>query len=154
MDRIGRNILRILQEDASISNIDLAERVGLAPSSCHRRVRKFREDGTILKTVVITDPEKMGRNITAIVNVVLTDHGVLQRKHWLQQLEDEPAVSQAYTVSGEADAVFILALSTMAEYQELSEKLFSSDPNVQRFSTMFVLKQHKFDMSLPTKIEK
>ena len=149
MDRIDQNILRLLQEDASISNSDLADKVGLAPSSCHRRVRMLRENGTITKTIALTDPEMMGRNITAIVNVVLTDHGVPQRKHWLQQLQSEQAVSQAYTVSGEFDAVFILSLSSMAEYQELSEKLFSSDENVQRFSTMFVLKQHKFDQSHP-----
>lgn len=147
MDRIDRKILDQLQRDASIRNVDLAGRVGLAPSSCLRRVRNLWKSGVITRSIVLTDGEKMGRGIKAIVSVKLNDHGDAAREGWLTALKAEPAVSQAYTVSGENDAVIFLTLATMRELQDLSQKLFAADPNVVRFVTQFVLEEHKFDLA-------
>lgn len=105
MDQIDRKILDYLQRDASIRNVELADRVGLAPSSCLRRVRNLWTNGVITRSVVITDGEKMGRNVKAIVSVKLVDHGNDAREEWLAKLADEKAVSQVYSVSGETDAV-------------------------------------------------
>jgi len=147
MDRINREILKLLQEDASISNTDLADRVGLAPSSCLRRVRQLWDMGVIKRSIVLTDGEKMGRNLKAIVTIKLADHGIEPRKNWLRLLEGESAVSQVYSVSGEADVVAILTLANMKEFREISLKLFASDQNVIQFLTQFILEEHKFDLS-------
>jgi DNA-binding Lrp family transcriptional regulator len=147
MDKIDRKILDYLQRDASIRNVDLADRVGLAPSSCLRRVRKLWKAGIITRSVVLTDGEKMGRNVKAIVSVKLVDHGNDARENWLASLKRERAVSQVYSVSGEADAVIFMTLANMREFQELSQSLFSSDPNVVQFVTQFVLEEHKFELS-------
>ncbi|USG60095.1 Lrp/AsnC family transcriptional regulator [Sneathiella marina] len=147
MDSIDRKILDSLQKDASIKNVDLADRVGLAPSSCLRRVRNLWKAGIITGSVVLTDGEKMGRNVKAIVSVRLFDHGNDARKEWLNALIQERAVSQAYSVSGETDAVIFLTLANMSEFQELSQRLFSGDPNVFQFVTHFVMEEHKFDLA-------
>lgn len=147
MDKIDRKILDYLQRDASIRNVDLADRVGLAPSSCLRRVRKLWKAGIITRSVVLTDGEKMGRNVKAIVSVKLVDHGNDARENWLASLKRERAVSQVYSVSGEADAVIFMTLANMREFQELSQSLFSSDPNVVQFVTQFVLEEHKFELA-------
>lgn len=147
MDQIDRKILAHLQQDASIRNVDLADRVGLAPSSCLRRVRNLWKTGIITRSIVLTDNEKMGRNIKAIVSVKLVDHGNDARAAWLAALNDEPAASQVYTVSGEADAVIFLTLANMKELQELSQRLFASDSNVIQFVTQFVLEEHKFELA-------
>jgi DNA-binding Lrp family transcriptional regulator len=147
MDKIDRKILDYLQRDASIRNVDLADRVGLAPSSCLRRVRKLWKAGIITRSVVLTDGEKMGRNVKAIVSVKLVDHGNDARENWLASLKRERAVSQVYSVSGESDAVIFMTLANMREFQELSQSLFSSDPNVVQFVTQFVLEEHKFELS-------
>lgn len=147
MDQIDRKILEYLQRDASIRNVDLADRVGLAPSSCLRRVRHLWEKGVITRSVVLTDAEKMGRNVKAIVSVKLVDHGNEARKDWLASLERERAVSQVYSVSGETDAVVLLALANMKEFQDISQTLFASDPNVFQFVTQFVLEEHKFELA-------
>ncbi|MEM8798118.1 MAG: Lrp/AsnC family transcriptional regulator [Pseudomonadota bacterium] len=148
MDRIDRNILTLLQKDASISNNDLADLVGLAPSSCLRRVRQLKKDGVITKVIALTDPKKMNRPLKAIVTVKLTDHGVAARRDWLKEMECEPAISQVYSVSGETDTVIMMNLTDMEEFQGLSQRLFAEDDNVLQYQSLFVLEQHKFDLAL------
>ena len=147
MDKIDRKILDFLQRDASIRNVELADRVGLAPSSCLRRVRNLWQQGVITRAVVLTDGERMGRNVKCIVNVKLVDHGNDARKSWLASLAEERAVSQVYSVSGETDAVVFLTLANMKEFQDLSQSLFAGNPNVLQFVTQFVLEEHKFDLA-------
>jgi DNA-binding Lrp family transcriptional regulator len=147
MDRIDRKILDYLQQDASISNVDLADRVGLAPSSCLRRVRNLWKEGIITRSIVLTDGEKLGRNVKAIVSVKLFDHGNAAREEWLQALAQERSVSQVYSVSGETDAVVFLTLSNMKEFQELSQSLFAGNSNVFQFVTQFILEEHKFELA-------
>lgn len=147
MDQIDRKILNYLQRDASIRNVDLADRVGLAPSSCLRRVRNLWKEGIISGSVVLTDSEKMGRNVKCIVSVKLFDHGNDARENWLALLGQESAVSQVYSVSGETDAVVFLSLANMKEFQELSQVLFAGNPNVIQFVTQFVLEEHKFELA-------
>ncbi len=147
MDRIDQHILKLLQQDASIKNVELADRVGLSPSSCLRRVRNLWKSGVITKSIVLTNDEKMGRNVKAIVSVKLLDHGNAAREKWLAALSAEAAVSQIYAVSGETDAVIFLNLANMKAFQDLSQKLFAADPNVLQFITQFVLEEHKFDFA-------
>lgn len=148
MDHIDKNILALLQKDASIANNDLADLVGLAPSSCLRRVRRLKADGIITRTIALTDPKKMGRALKAIVTVKLADHGKTARRDWLADLDQEMAVSEVYSVSGETDVVVMLSLTGMDEFQQLSERAFSDNENVVQFTTMFVLEQHKLDLAL------
>ena len=147
MDRIDRKILDLLQADASIRNNDLADQVGLAPSSCLRRVRQLKDAGIITKTIALTDPEQLGRGIKAIVTLKLADHGLEARRDWLQQVVAEPAVSQFYGVSGETDMVAVLKVGSMQEFQEASKRLFASDKNVVQYVSLFVLEEHKFDLA-------
>ena len=147
MDHIDRKILDYLQQDASIRNVDLADRVGLAPSSCLRRVRILWQSGIITRSIILTDSEKMGWHIKAIVSVKLVDHGNDACEDWFASLADERAVSQAYSVSGEMDAVVILTLANMKEFQELSQSLFAGNSNVFQFVTQFVLEELKFNLA-------
>lgn len=144
MDRIDHNILDILQRDASIRNVELAERVGLAPSSCLRRVRQLWDKGIITGSIILTDDEKMGRNIKALVSVHLANHNQDIFQNWMTSLAQEDAVTQAYSVSGESDAVIFLSLANMKEFQELSQRIFTGNPNVTQFFTQFILEEHRF----------
>lgn len=147
MDRIDRKILKLLQADASIRNNDLAERVGLAPSSCLRRVRQLKDAGIITKTVALTDPAQMGRGLTAIVTMKLADHSLDARRDWVRQVVDEPAVSQFYGVYGETDMVAVLKVGSMNEFNEVSRRLFATDKNVVQYTSLFVGEAFKFDLA-------
>ena len=143
MDRIDRKLLNLLQEDAARTNADLAEEVGLSPSSCLRRIRRLKADGVIDRTVAILDPSRAGKGLKAVITVELDRHGEQQIRRFLQLAEAEPAVTQAYAVSGETDVVLMLRLSGMDEFDALCERLFRDNTNVARFYSMFVIRTGK-----------
>lgn len=143
MDRIDRKLLNLLQADAARTNADLAEEVGLSPSSCLRRIRRLKATGVIDRTVAILNPARAGKGLKAVVTVELERHGEQQTRRFLALAENEPAVVQAYSVSGEADVVLMLRLSGMEEFDGLCERLFRNETNVARFYTMFVIRTGK-----------
>ncbi|GAA0594516.1 Lrp/AsnC family transcriptional regulator [Caenispirillum bisanense] len=149
LDRIDRRILRHLQQDADITNAALAEAVGLSPSTCLRRVQKLKDQGVIRRTVAVIDPAAVGRGQTAVVSVQLTHHGSPQRQDFIARLRREPAVMQAWGVTGEPDVILILQLGAMTEYQGVIERLFAHDPLVERFYTYVAVATYKDVSAVP-----
>ena len=149
MDKIDRKLLNLLQADASRTNAALADAVGLSPSSCLRRIGRLNAIGIIDRVVAILKPAKAGRSMKAIVTVELERHGEEHMRRLLDVVMNEPAVTQAYTVSGETDAVLMLSLREMEEYGALCERLFRSGNNVARYYTMFVTRSAKETTSIP-----
>lgn len=149
MDRIDKRLLNLLQKDASRTNADLADEVGLSPSSCLRRIRRLRSTGIIDRVVAILNPNKAGRGLRAIVTVELERHGEQHMRRFLDLAAQEPAVSQAYGVSGQTDAFLILRLVDMDEFDALCDRLLRDQANVARFYTMFVIKTAKEATSVP-----
>ncbi len=143
MDRIDRKLLNLMQRDASRTNIDMADEVGLSPSSCLRRVQRLRASGIIERIVAILNPAKAGRGIKAIVTVELKLHGEEHMRRFLDLASAEDAVSQAYAVTGESDVVLMLRLKDMEEFAELCDRLFRDQTNVARFFTMMVIRTAK-----------
>lgn len=150
MDSLDCRILDVLQQDADITNASLAERVGLSPSSCLRRVQRLRESGVLRRMVALVDPESVGRGLTAIVEVMLDHHGAAQRSAFVARLNQEPAVLQAWSVTGDPDVILTLSLRDMKEYQRLCERLFTHDPNVTRFRSHFAMETYKNETAVPT----
>lgn len=148
MDRIDRRILNLMQRDASRTNVDLADEVGLSPSSCLRRVRRLRKAGVIDRIVAILNPARTGRVIKALVTVELKLHGDQHMRRFLDMAVAEDAVSQAYAVTGETDVVLILRLRDMEEYDALCDRLFRDQTNVARFFTMMVIKTAKEETAI------
>lgn len=149
MDRIDRKLLNLLQRDASRTNVDLADAVGLSPSSCLRRVRRLRQSGIIDRIVARLNPAKAGRVFKALVTVELKLHGDQHMRHFLKLATAEPAVSQAYAVTGETDVVLILSLRDMEEFDALCDRLFRDQTNVARFFTMMVIRTAKDETAIP-----
>jgi Lrp/AsnC family leucine-responsive transcriptional regulator len=152
MDAIDGKIVDILQNDASLTNIELSERVNLSPSSCLRRVQRLKDQGILLKTVALADPEKLNRSLRAIVDVTLERHGADARQTFIEKLILEPAVSQAYGVTGETDVLLIMNLADMKEYREICDKLFTHDPNIVKFRTLFAMECHKYETAIPINV--
>ncbi|MGF6174221.1 Lrp/AsnC family transcriptional regulator [Ensifer sp. 4252] len=149
MDRIDRKLLTLLQQDASRTNADLAAEVGLSPSSCLRRIRRLRSAGVIDRVVAILNPAKAGRSVKAIITVELERHGEQYVRRFLDLAAAEPAVTQAYSVSGETDALLMLRLKDMEELDVLTERLFREESNVARYYTTFVIRTGKDTTTIP-----
>ena len=148
MDRIDRELLNLMQADASRTNVDMADAVGLSPSSCLRRVQRLRKTGVIDKIVAILDPAKAGRVIKALVTVELKLHGEQHMRRFLGVASKEAAVSHAYAVTGETDVVLMLRLRDMEEFDVLCDRLFRDQNNVARFFTMIIIRTAKEETAM------
>jgi DNA-binding Lrp family transcriptional regulator len=143
MDRLDRKLLNLLQQDASRTNADMADEVGLSPSSCLRRIRRLRASGIVDRIVAILNPAKAGRTLKALVTVELKLHGEQHIRRFLDLVIKEEAVAQAYAVTGEIDVVLLLRFSDMEEFDELCDRLFRDRTNVARFFTKMVIRTAK-----------
>ena len=149
MDKIDRKLLNLLQDDASRTNAELAELVGLSPSSCLRRIRQLKQSGVISRVVALLAPAKAGRGMKAIVTVELERHGEQYVRDFLESAAQETAVTQAYSVSDQTDAVLMLRLTDMDEFDALCDRLFRERSNVARYYTMFVIRTAKEVTAIP-----
>jgi Lrp/AsnC family transcriptional regulator, leucine-responsive regulatory protein len=149
MDRIDRKLLNLLQRDASRTNADMADEVGLSPSSCLRRIRRLRQTGIIDRIVAILNPAKAGRMLKALVTVELKLHGEQYMRRFLDLAISEEAVAQAYAVTGEVDVVLMLHLRDMEEFDALCDRLFRNRTNVARFFTMMVIRTARNETAIP-----
>lgn len=149
MDRIDKKLLTLLQQDASRTNADLAAEVGLSPSSCLRRIRRLNAAGVIERVVAVLNPAKAGRSVKAIITVELERHGEQYVRRFLDMVAKEPAVTQAYSVSGATDALLMLRLKDMEELDALTERLFREESNVARYYTTFVIRTGKDTTEIP-----
>lgn len=149
MDKLDKKILTALQHDASRTNACLADEVGLSPSSCLRRIRRLKRDGYISRVVAIVDAAKVGRPIKAVVTVELHDHGTRGLGQFLEEARQENCVQQAFSVTGEIDAILIFRLIDMEEFDTVSTRLFRDNDKVKKFQTMISVKVAKDATSIP-----
>ncbi len=149
LDSIDLKILDLLQEDNQITNLDLAERVGLSPPPCLRRVRRLRELGVITRDVALVDPAKVGRSIIAFVFVELDRQREDVLANFERKMRAEPEVQQCYFVSGEADYLLIVICADMASYNEFARRVLANEHNIKRFRTSFNLARVKYETKLP-----
>lgn len=148
MDAIDRKLLNLMQRDASRTNVEMADDVGLSPSSCLRRIQRLRKSGVIDRIVAILNPAKAGRGVKAMVTVELKLHGEQHMRRFLELVAAEEAVAQAYGVTGETDVVLMLRLRDMDEYDAICDRLFRDETNVARFYTMVVIKTAKEETAI------
>lgn len=152
LDEIDLRLLELLQQDASLSNQELASRAFTSPPTCLRRVKRLRDAGVIEQQVALLSPERMaevlGHGLTAIVEITLDRQGA----EWLDQFEErllpDAAVQQCYRVSPGPDFVLVIHARDMPHYQALAQRLFTSDANVRNVKAFFCLKRAKFGARL------
>jgi len=119
LDKIDRKILRILQQDARISNLELAERVNLSPTPCARRVKRFEDEGLIKGTSTILDQEKLGLGLTAYVALNLERHNEDQFEEFERQVVKFPEVVSCSVITGRAeDYLLKVVVRDIKHYEE------------------------------------
>ena len=148
MDALDLRIIAALQVDGSLTKAELAEAVGSTPSTCLRRVAELRRRGVLTGCVYLADPTKLGRGIRAIITVTTRNHTKELRTSFAAHISGEPAILQAYGVTGDLDAVLIGVFSDMEEYQALCDRLFDNDPDVVRYTTLFAVETYKETTSI------
>ncbi|UDF37080.1 UNVERIFIED_ORG: Lrp/AsnC family transcriptional regulator [Shinella sp. XGS7] len=148
LDPTDLRVLELLQQDASLSNQELAARAHVSPATCLRRVRRLVEAGVIERRVALLSPEKLGAGLTAIVEITLDRQGAEHLAAFEQKVLAEGAVQQCYRVSPGPDFVLVLQVPDMPAYQALVLRLFTQDANVRNVKAFFSVLRSKFDPSL------
>ena len=149
LDAIDLQLLDTLQNDASLSNVALAERVHVSPPTCLRRVKRLMEGGWIERQVAILSRDQLGHGLQALVEVTLDQQSSERLDAFESRAVAEDAVQQCWRVSPGPDFVLVLHARDMPEYLALTQRLFTQDANVRNVKAFFATKRAKFTTTWP-----
>src|SRR5437868_6524040 len=127
LDPTDLRILDLLQQDASLSNQDLAAAAHTSPATCLRRVKRLVDGGVIERRVAILSPERLGAGLTVIAEVTLDRQGAEHLAAFEQRAVADDAVQQCHRVSPGPDFVLVLQVADMAAWNKVVERLFTQD---------------------------
>ncbi|MDE1463902.1 Lrp/AsnC family transcriptional regulator [Spartinivicinus poritis] len=148
LDQIDRRILNLLQQDSSISNVVLADQVGLSPPACLRRVNRLREIGVICAEVALLDPKKVGYQLNIIVEVELERDRPDLYDQFRRKVLDAQEVTQCYQVTGEVDFILIVVVPDMQAYEAFIQRVLYTETNMRKFRSLISLHRDKFETAV------
>ncbi|MDO6440550.1 MULTISPECIES: Lrp/AsnC family transcriptional regulator [unclassified Marinobacter] len=150
IDKTDRRILAQIQKDASLTNQQLAEKVGLSPSPCLRRVRALEDAGIIVRTVTILDHKKLGLSLTAIILIGMDRHTPERFAAFEEQVGEYPEVLECYLVTGhDADYMLKVVVPDMDHYHHFLLNRITRIQGVSGVHSSFVLKRVIDSTALP-----
>jgi len=140
LDHVDRAILRLLQEDGRMANVDLAEAVHLSPSACLRRVRRLEEGGSIDRYVALVDPSAVGLGTDVFVEITLVgqDEGTLES--FEQAVTERPEILSCHLMAGDFDYLVHVVVRDVADYEVLHRTHLAQLPGVARMVSSFALR--------------
>ncbi|SFD79365.1 DNA-binding transcriptional regulator, Lrp family [Actinopolyspora alba] len=141
LDSVDWRILEELQNDATLANRTLAERIGLAASSCLQRVRRLREQGVITGSHIDVDPAATGLTLEAVVSINVRPHTRAVVESFREFVMAQPETRSLLHVSGQADFLLHLAVTDSAHLQSFLVDKLSARTEVRHFTTSVVLEQ-------------
>ena len=142
LDRIDKHILELMQANSRISNLELAEQVGLSPTPCSRRVRRLEESGLITGHVTLLDPEALGLNLTAIVGIAMDRHTPDRFEAFEAEVRSYPEVMECSVVTGQAsDYLLTAVVPDMAYYEKFLLGRLTRIPGVAGVVSSFELRR-------------
>lgn len=149
LDEIDRHLLMSLQEDARISNVDLASKVGLSPAPCLRRVRALERTGVIRRYVSLLDPRLVDLPTMVWIQVRLDLQVARRFNIFEEQIRRLPEVLECYLMAGEADYLVRVVVRDVASYERFLRTRLSQIEGVVSTNSSFVLKVVKYSTALP-----
>ena len=148
VDEIDCHILRLIQNDASLSFDSVAERVNLSRNACWRRIKRLEEDGIIKSRVALVDPDKLGMGLSVIVMIRTNNH----EPDWLAKFERAvsslPEILGAHRMSGDLDYVLRVQVADVKDYDRFYQRLIARVP-IADVSASFVMEDLKNTTVLP-----
>jgi Lrp/AsnC family leucine-responsive transcriptional regulator len=149
LDAIDRNILRLLQADARLPNNVLAERVGLSPSPCSRRVRLLEEAGIIDGYRTVLNRAAIGLNLTIFAGIRVDRHSAERKDQFIETILAMPEVVACHLVSGDVDILIEVVVPDMAAYETTVLNRLLALPELRDIRTSFAMRSYKSVGALP-----
>jgi Lrp/AsnC family transcriptional regulator, cysteine-sensing transcriptional activator len=148
MDDIDRALLEILQQNATLSIAQMAERVGLSATPCWKRIQKLEATGVITGRVAVVDPDRVGVGFSVLVSIEAGEHTPEWLKRFSAGINALPEVMEAYRTAGDVDYVLRVAVADMAEYDAFYKRLIAIAP-MKNVTSRFAMERLKHTTAYP-----
>ena len=148
MDEIDRKILGLVQHDATLSIAEMADRVGLSPTPCWKRIQKMEAAGVIQRRVALLDPAGVGVGLTVFVAIEAGAHSPDWLERFAAAVEAMPEVLEFYRMAGDVDYMLRVVTADMAEYDAFYKRLIAVVP-LKNVTSRFAMERIKSTTALP-----
>jgi len=142
IDRVDREILRLISVDASLSLADIAAKVGLTQTPCWKRIRRMEQDGIIQRRVAVLDADKVGLPVSVFVAIETSDHSAEWLDRFATVIRETPAIVDAWRMSGDVDYLLHVVVADIAAYDQFYRKLIAAVP-LRNVSSRFSMERMK-----------
>lgn len=149
LDNIDLKILRLLQENSKITNLDLSKRIGLSPAPTLERVKKLEQSGVIMSYHAKVDAEKLGLSVSTFVLVSLAWQKDKALESFIQKIQKIDEVTECYIITGDGDFLLRIVCRDIPAYEQLLFKKLSQIEEVERLRTLMTLSKVKKSKVLP-----
>ncbi|MGE0119275.1 MAG: Lrp/AsnC family transcriptional regulator [Dongiaceae bacterium] len=148
LDAFDKKILTILQEHAGLSNAEVAQRVGLSPTPCWRRIRALEEAGIIRRRVALLERRKLNIGVTVFVAVRTNQHNQEWLERFARAVDGIPEVVEFYRMAGEVDYLLRVVVPDIAAYDQVYKRLIEQI-DLYDVSSSFAMEELKYTTAVP-----
>ncbi|WP_210164852.1 Lrp/AsnC family transcriptional regulator [Rhizobium etli] len=152
LDRADAALLAAVQKNNRLTSEELADKVGLSPTACQRRLKRLRSEGVIEADVSIISPKAVGRPVTMIVLVSLERERADIVDRFKTSIRSTREVMIGYYVTGDADFILIVTARDMEEYEQFTRRFFYENHDIKGFKTMVVMDRVKASFAVPIEL--
>ena len=149
LDPTDRKILAILQKDSRITMQDLAERVGLSVSPCHRRVKLLEESGVITRYSAMVDQKSLGLHVSVFISIKLERQKEEDLDRFAKAISGWSEVLECYLMTGNRDYLLRVVAADLASYETFLKTKLTRLNGIASIESSFALSQVKYSISLP-----
>lgn len=151
LDRTEIKILKLLQDDARVTNQVLAEKTGISASPCWRKVRKLEEDEVIQGYRAVVDRKKIGLGVMVFIRVAIDSHSEAEAKKFEEEVTALEDVVACYSIGGDTDFLLQVVATDLDCYADFAMSVVRRLPGIKEMQSMFVLKEIKPLVTYPIK---
>jgi Lrp/AsnC family leucine-responsive transcriptional regulator len=149
LDATDLRILAVLQQDSSLTNVELARRVHLSPSPCLTRVKALESTKVIQRYVALTDPAALGLGLNVFISISLKDQSRESLAEFERRIDEQDEIMECYLMTGDSDYLIRVALPDIAALERFILNRLTPIPGIEKIRSSFALKQVRYKTALP-----
>jgi Lrp/AsnC family transcriptional regulator, leucine-responsive regulatory protein len=149
LDAIDLKILAQLQQDGSLTNVELARRVHLSPSPCLMRVKALESSGVIQRYVALADAKSLGLGLNVFISISLKEQGKDSLAEFERRIAEHEEVMECYLMTGDSDYLIRVAVRDIGELEHFILEQLTPIPGIEKIRSSFALKQVRYKTALP-----
>ena len=149
LDTLDIKILSELQEDCSLTNLELARRVHLSPSPCLTRVKALESAGVIRRYVALAEPRTLGLGLNVFISISLKEQSKAALAEFEQRIAEHEEVMECYLMTGDSDYLIRVAVADIGALEKFILEQLTPIPGIEKIRSSFALKQVRYKTALP-----